>query len=114
MVAGRRRWLETMRWAKTQGLIDKIPSGRRRPTVGAASTKAIARARGIAYNELEAGTKSASVKRPEERTLPEQWDDLTRKSFEFLSALLDHPAGDSVELLRLQATAAKQLLSLCK
>lgn len=47
-------------------------------------------------------------------SLPERWEALTRRSFEVLLAILDHTAGDSLELQRLQAKAATQLLSLCK
>ena len=114
MVAGRRRWLDSMRWAKAQGLIDKIPTGHRRPRVRAASTEAIGRARGIAVTELEARAQNSPARRFEEMSLPEQLEALTRRSFEVLLAILDHPSDDSLELQRLQAKAARQLLSLCK
>jgi hypothetical protein len=112
MVTGRRRWLERMQRAKAQGLIDKIPTGRRRPRVRAGATKAIASARGIASGELEARSQIASAKRFEDMSLPELIEELCRMSFERLLAILDRPAGDNLELQHLQAEVSLQLLRL--
>src|SRR6266851_1795719 len=79
MTAGRRRWLERMQRAKALGLIDKIPTGRRRPKVRAAPSKVIARARGIAFSEIEARPQRGPAKRTEEMSLGELMEDACRE-----------------------------------
>jgi hypothetical protein len=112
MVVGRRRWLERMRQAKALGLIDKIPTGRRRAKVRAAPNKAIARARGIALHEFEARPQHGPAKPPEQMSLPELMEDALRAALRALLAILDQPAGDNLESQQLQMKVARDLLSL--
>jgi hypothetical protein len=103
-----------MKQAKAFGLIDKIPTGRRRPAIKAAPSKAIARARGVAFAELRVRAPNALAHPSEQMTHAECSEALTRRSFEVLLAILDHQSADKLEVLGLQAQAARQLLSLCK
>jgi hypothetical protein len=90
MVAGRKRWLEGMRRAKALGLIDKIPTGRRRPGVRKAPTKAMARARGWVAAERERWPE-LGTKPFDELSDAEQWDVLQGKALDTLSELLSAP-----------------------
>jgi hypothetical protein len=101
-----------MHGAKALGLIEKIPTGRRRPKVRAAPSKAIARARGIAFDQIEARPEREAPKRPEEMSLPELLEDACGVALRVLLAILDQPAGDNPELRRMQTKAARDLLSL--
>jgi hypothetical protein len=112
MVAGRRRWIERMQRAKVLGLIDKIPTGRRRPKIGAAPSKAVARARGIAFRVIEPESQAAPSKRREDMSFRELLAEAFLAALRFQLAILDHPAGDNLELRRLQMKIARDLLSL--
>src|SRR5712671_6069569 len=74
MVAGRRLWLERMQRAKAIGLINKIPTGRRRPKVRAAPSRDIARARGVTFNWVDARPQNAPMKQREEMNLSERME----------------------------------------
>jgi len=75
------RWLERIQRAKTLGLIDKIPTGRRRPKVKAGPSEAIVRARGIAFREIEVRAQQPPMRRPEEMSLPELLGDTRAGGF---------------------------------
>lgn len=110
MAAGRWRWLDAMKRAKTQGLIDKIPTGRRRPGVRKAPSKEAARARHIASRLIEALPEPTKL--PDEMDLPELTTEVFRLSLLSLRSLVDQPLSDDVRLARLQMKAALLLARL--
>jgi len=72
---------------------------------------------GVAVGELiedqiEARPQCELAKRTEEMSLRELMDDACREGLLLLLAILDLPAEENVELARLQANAARDLLSL--
>jgi hypothetical protein len=104
MVAGRWRWLEKMRQAKARGLINKIPTGRRRPGVSRAPSKMMAQARGIAWEAV--GARPEPAKRPEEMDHAELANLVFWESLAALGRILDDP---DVRLARLQGRIALYL-----
>jgi hypothetical protein len=118
MVVGRKRWLEGMQRAKALGLIDKIPTGRRRPGVRKASTKAIARAHAWVAAERERWPV-LETKPFDELSEAEQWDVLQAKALDTLREILSLPddPGSSKprhvqNRMRLKANAALYVMRL--
>ena len=90
MVAGRKRWLEEMQRAKALDLIDKIPTGQRRPGIRKAPTKTMARARGWIAAERERWPV-LETKPFDELSEAEQLDVLQRKALNILCEILNEP-----------------------
>jgi hypothetical protein len=119
MVAGRRRWLEREKAAKAAGLIDKIPTGRRRPGIKKASSKAVARARGLLYKGMEMRKKQAiepvssfPPKPWAEQTRADKLGTLTDKAFDVTRAILDIPVDPADKrLLSIQKDTALSVIS---
>lgn len=107
MVAGRRRWLVRMQEAKARGIIDKIPTGQRRPGVRKAPTKAVARARGIASRVL--ATCPETTKPADTMSVAELSAEVFRLSLIKLRQTLDLPGESEDEITRMQARVALEL-----
>jgi hypothetical protein len=95
-IEGRRRWLERMRLAKAQGLIQKIPGGRLPGVRGRvrSSEPRAARLERAADQAIEMALKDLLVpldKPPEQMTDAELFADNFRESLLFNRAVLRHP-----------------------
>ncbi len=110
MVAGRKRWLDRMRRAKALGLVEKIPTGRRRPGIQKASSKAVARARGIASQVIASRPGPGRAKRQEGENLPDCVTEIFMLALQTLRSILDRPATTDPRLARLQMRIALYLI----
>jgi len=123
MVAGRKRWLERAKAAKAAGLIDKIPTGRRRPVVRRAADRKIARARGLLFEIAlrKLGPPASTAPKPwAEQSLAEQSATITDLALARLREILDFDVSMSavaedpvrLKLLGFQKDAARVILAL--
>src|SRR6516162_10212417 len=111
-VEGRRRWLAKMRLAKAQGLIEKIPGGRKLGVRGRVRSPdpREARLERAAEKAIEMALKDLPVpldKPPEQMSKEELFSDGLREALLHNLAILKRPIDwNDIEMLKLKTTIA--------